>query len=105
MCPWHKHKITLDTGESLYTSIDPMNPRNIKHNCSKGVKQRTHCVQIDGDRILVKLSELSAGEVFDSDRYFTEEYKIFMENVMKNPILVEPLKVPLHSTRTNLRKF
>lgn len=39
VCPWHKHCITLDTGESLYSSIDPKNPRNVKHNCSKGAKQ------------------------------------------------------------------
>ena len=39
VCPWHKHTITLDTGESLYTSINPSNPREKKYNCSKGVKQ------------------------------------------------------------------
>ena len=39
VCPWHKHTITLDTGESLYTAFDPMNPKKLKHNCSKGVKQ------------------------------------------------------------------
>lgn len=39
VCPWHKHSIALDTGESLYASFDPHNPRNIKYNCSKGVKQ------------------------------------------------------------------
>jgi hypothetical protein len=38
ICPWHKHSITLDTGESLYTSIDPSNPVSLQHK-SKGVKQ------------------------------------------------------------------
>ena len=38
VCPWHKHSITLDTGESLYTAIDPSNLANLKP-MSKGVKQ------------------------------------------------------------------
>jgi hypothetical protein len=103
VCPWHKHKITLDTGESLYTSIDPNNPRNKKYNCSKGVKQRIHHVRIEGDNVMVKISDLSS--TLDSDRYFSEEYKTFMENVMDEPILVNPnaVKVPLHSSRTNLK--
>ena len=42
VCPWHKHSITLDTGESLYTSFNPLKPKEVKHNCSKGVKQ-VHC--------------------------------------------------------------
>jgi len=44
VCPWHKHTITLDTGESLYTAIDPANPRRRRYNCSKGVKQVCVCV-------------------------------------------------------------
>ena len=106
VCPWHKHSITLDTGESLYTAIDPFNPRNVQHNCSKGVKQRTHFVRIEGDDILVKLSDVTE-KVFESDRYFTEEYKVFMENVIKDPILVkkDPLGVPLHSNRADLKSF
>lgn len=39
ICPWHKHSITLDTGESLYTAVDPSNLTNVTHNMSKGVKQ------------------------------------------------------------------
>ncbi|CAI8026657.1 Rieske domain-containing protein [Geodia barretti] len=36
VCPWHRHSITLDTGESLYTSINPANPKEKKYNSLKG---------------------------------------------------------------------
>ena len=39
VCPWHRHSITMDTGESLYTSIDPLRPHTPHHIRSKGVKQ------------------------------------------------------------------
>lgn len=60
---------------------------------------------IQGDDIMIKLSDLTQ-RTLDSDRYFTEEYKTLVENVLKEPLLIdsrEPLKVPLHSTRTNLK--
>ena len=105
MCPWHKHAITLDTGESLYTAIDPKNPRRITYNCTKGVKQRIHHVKVEDDKVLVKISDLST--TLDSDRYYSEEYKVFMENALAEPILVkrDAVKVPIHSSRTHLKKF
>ena len=53
VCPWHKHTITLDTGESLYTAIDPANPRKRRYNCSKGVKQVCVCVSAKVDSHLL----------------------------------------------------
>ena len=93
----------MDTGESLYTSIDPRNPSNQKHNCTKGVKQRIHHVYVKEDIVYVKVSDLS--QILESDRYYTDEYKVFMENALKEPLLVnrDAVKVPLHSSRTNLK--
>lgn len=101
ICPWHKHKITMDTGESLYTAFDPKNPRKIKPNCSKGVRQRVHHVREDGEHVLVKLSDTS--QELESDRYYTEPYRIFMENSLKEMDRGQwgnAVKVPIHSTRT-----
>jgi nitrite reductase/ring-hydroxylating ferredoxin subunit len=102
VCPWHKHTITLDTGESLYTSINPSNPREKKYNCSKGVKQRVHHVRIDGDNVCLRLSDLS--KQVESDRYFTEQYKAFIEGVLEQPVLQKPPpRYPIHSTRKGLK--
>ena len=100
ICPWHKHKITLDTGESLYTAIDPANPTKKKEGCSKGVKQRTHAVKIIDGEIHVQLSDLS--KEVDSDQYFTDTFKAMREATLKQPLLVQrpPGKnVPIHSFR------
>lgn len=104
VCPWHKHMITLDTGESLYTSIDPSNPKIQKPNCSKGVKQRIHHAKIEGDTVYVKISDLE--KELDSDRYYSDEYKEFMKNALDEPILVnrDAVKVPIHSSRKHLRQ-
>lgn len=102
MCPWHKHTITLDTGESLYTSINPANPKEMKHNCSKGVKQRVHHVRVEGDAVYLKLSDLS--KPIESDRYFSEQYKIFI-GVLEQPLLQKPpSRYPIHSSRKDLKK-
>uniref|UniRef100_A0A8C6I1W3 Rieske domain-containing protein n=1 Tax=Mus spicilegus TaxID=10103 RepID=A0A8C6I1W3_MUSSI len=45
VCPWHKYKITLATGEGLYQSINPKDPSAKPKWCSKGVKQRIHTVK------------------------------------------------------------
>ena len=128
VCPWHKHSITLDTGESLYTSINPSNPKERKYNCSKGVKQvsvtlntvcnvhivpieflsisdiqRVHHVLVEGDSVYVKLSDLS--KEIESDRYFSEQYKKFIEGVLEQPIMRRPpLRYPIHSSGKDLRK-
>ena len=95
--------ITLDTGESLYTAIDPRNPKKLKPNCSKGVKQRLHHAKIKGDMVYVKVSDLD--QELESDRYYSEEYKEFMKNALIEPMLVnrDAVKVPIHSSRTHLK--
>ena len=66
------------------------------------VSQRVHHVKVEGDSVKVKLSDLS--ETIDSDRYFTEDYREMMENVLKEPVLQPPrgVNVPIHSTRSAL---
>ena len=57
------------------------------------------------DEVYLKLSALTSE--LDSDRYFTEEYRHLIENVLKEPVLQphQPrvgMSVPLHSIRTDL---
>ncbi len=103
VCPWHKHMITLDTGESLYTSIDPSNPRIQKPNCTKGVKQRIHHVKVEGGVVYVKVSDL--GKELESDRYYSDEYREFMKNSLEEPTLANKnaVKVPIHSSRKHFK--
>ena len=99
-CPWHRHQITLDTGESLYTSVDPANPKKKKPGCSKGVKQRTHFVKVERGFVYIQLSDLA--HKVDSDVYFSAQFKEMREATLKEPILqVRPpkMKVPIHSYR------
>ncbi|XP_004416986.1 PREDICTED: Rieske domain-containing protein [Odobenus rosmarus divergens] len=74
VCPWHKYKITLATGEGLYQSINPRDPSAKPKWCSKGVKQRIHTVTVDNGNIYVTLSN----EPFkcDSDFYATGDFKV-----------------------------
>ncbi|XP_025848665.1 Rieske domain-containing protein [Vulpes vulpes] len=74
VCPWHKYKITLATGEGLYQSINPRDPSAKSKWCSKGVKQRIHKVTVDNGSIYVTLSN----EPFkcDSDFYATGDFKV-----------------------------
>ena len=64
------------------------------------MRQRLHHVRVEGENVMVKVSD-SPPEV-ESDRYYTEPYRIFMENSLKefNPDLLNAVKVPIHSTRT-----
>lgn len=100
VCPWHKHTITLDTGESLYTAIDPKDPSKITPNCSKGIRQRKHYTKQDGGLVSVKLS-MAEPEV-ESDRYFTEPYRVFIQNSLQevSPEQRRAVTVPIHSSRT-----
>uniref|UniRef100_F7GCC5 Rieske domain-containing protein n=1 Tax=Ornithorhynchus anatinus TaxID=9258 RepID=F7GCC5_ORNAN len=59
VCPWHKYKITLATGEGIYQSINPKNPSAIPKWCSKGVKQRIHTVTVKNGNVYVTLSDTS----------------------------------------------
>ncbi|NXD04904.1 RFESD protein, partial [Certhia familiaris] len=72
VCPWHKFKITLETGEGLYEGINPLEPSPTPKWQSKGVKQRIHKVTIDNGNVYVSPPDLSVS--FDSD-YFAEKYK------------------------------
>ncbi|XP_059132574.1 Rieske domain-containing protein [Peromyscus eremicus] len=78
VCPWHKYKITLATGEGLYQSINPKDPSARPKWCSKGVKQRIHTVTVDNGNIYVTLSK----EPFkcDSDFYATGEFKVIQSS-------------------------
>ncbi|XP_074850303.1 Rieske domain-containing protein isoform X1 [Carettochelys insculpta] len=58
ICPWHKYKITLATGEGLYQAINPTEPSAAPKWRSKGIKQRTHKVTIDNGSVYVTLSDL-----------------------------------------------
>ncbi|KAM9588693.1 Rieske domain-containing protein isoform 2-T3 [Morphnus guianensis] len=51
VCPWHKYKITLETGEGLYEGINPLEPSPTPQWQSKGVKQRIHKVTIDNGNV------------------------------------------------------
>ncbi|NXW10610.1 RFESD protein, partial [Fregetta grallaria] len=72
ICPWHKYKITLETGEGLYEGINPLEPSPTPQWQSKGVKQRIHKVTIDNGNVYVSPPDLSVS--FDSD-YFADKYK------------------------------
>eukprot|EP01113_Clastostelium_recurvatum_P051237 TRINITY_DN9909_c0_g1_i1.p1 TRINITY_DN9909_c0_g1~~TRINITY_DN9909_c0_g1_i1.p1 ORF type:complete len:208 (-),score=28.75 TRINITY_DN9909_c0_g1_i1:83-652(-) len=62
-CPWHSYHIALETGEGLYLSIDG-------HVKSKGVKQRTHRIEIEGNDVYVYVSSPeSTGSKLASDHY------------------------------------
>lgn len=74
VCPWHKYKITLATGEGLYQSINPKDPSAKPKWCSKGIKQRIHSVTVDNGNIYVTLSKDSSK--CDSDFYATGEFKV-----------------------------
>ncbi|XP_077203759.1 Rieske domain-containing protein isoform X3 [Paroedura picta] len=67
VCPWHKYKITLATGEGLYQAINPREPSVIPKWRSKGVKQRTHHVTVDKGNVYVTLSDMA--DSIDSDYY------------------------------------
>uniref|UniRef100_A0A8C5LYN6 Rieske domain-containing protein n=1 Tax=Leptobrachium leishanense TaxID=445787 RepID=A0A8C5LYN6_9ANUR len=56
ICPWHKYKIALATGEGLYEGSDPQDPKETMW-FSKGVKQRIHKVMVRNGGVYVKLSD------------------------------------------------
>ncbi|KAK3585230.1 hypothetical protein CHS0354_006274 [Potamilus streckersoni] len=66
-CPWHRYCVTIDTGESLYQSIDPYNAAKPPEWRSMGRKQRTHTVTVREGNIYVTLSDPS--QHFASDQY------------------------------------
>ena len=53
LCPWHRYKILLSSGECLYSAIDASGAVTLR---SKGIKQRTHAVRAQGDDVFVQES-------------------------------------------------
>ncbi|XP_042309624.1 Rieske domain-containing protein [Sceloporus undulatus] len=80
ICPWHKYKITLATGEGLYQAINPREPSLSPKWRSKGVKQRTHSVTVENGNVYVTLSDLN--DSIDSD-YYAEKFKKSINYVKK----------------------
>ncbi|XP_067424934.1 Rieske domain-containing protein isoform X2 [Emydura macquarii macquarii] len=80
ICPWHKYKITLATGEGLYQAINPTEPSATPKWRSKGIKQRTHKVTVYNGSVYVTLSDLSMS--CDSD-YYANKYKKTGSSEMK----------------------
>ncbi|XP_053313695.1 Rieske domain-containing protein [Spea bombifrons] len=72
VCPWHKYKIALATGEGLYQGIDPQSPNKAKKWYSKGVKQRIHKVTVQNGGIYVTLSDTDV--CYDSDFYASKKF-------------------------------
>ena len=60
-------------------------------------------MRVEGDSVYLKLSDLS--QSVDSDRYFTEQYKRFVEAVLKQPVMHRPPpRYPIHSFRKDFKK-
>ncbi|KAG8598332.1 hypothetical protein GDO81_002566 [Engystomops pustulosus] len=72
VCPWHKYKIVLETGEGLYQGVNHQDPKRTKQWFSKGKKQRTHKVTVKDGKIYVTLSDVN--ERCDSDFYAKEKF-------------------------------
>lgn len=89
VCPWHKFKITLETGEGLYKGINPQEPSPTPKWQSKGVKQRIHQVTIDNGNVYVSPPDFSVS--FDSD-YYAEKYKQGGESAIGKPSNLEAME-------------
>ena len=65
-------------------------------------RQQLHHVRVDGEHVMVKV--LDTPPELESDRYYTEPYRIFMENSLKelDSDQMNAVRVPIHSTRTGL---
>ncbi|XP_044131931.1 Rieske domain-containing protein [Bufo gargarizans] len=72
VCPWHKYKIVLETGEGLYQGVNPQDPSRSKKWFSKGKKQRTHKVTVKDGSIYVTLSDFDLR--CDSDFFAKEKF-------------------------------
>ena len=81
VCPWHKYKISLKTGEGIYLHADPFAAKKHRNPQwkSRGKKQRTHEIyQDDNGRVMVKLN-LSEDVKFGSDYYASEDFQLLMK--------------------------
>ncbi|XP_071789502.1 Rieske domain-containing protein-like [Asterias amurensis] len=77
VCPWHKYKISLGSGEGFYQSIDPHDRKKPPCWKSKGVKQRTHHIEVRGQTVYVKLS--TSKTELESDHYYSKKYREMMD--------------------------
>ena len=85
ICPYHRYKIDLSNGESLYKNLEG----NI---ASKGKKQRVHETKVSEGHVMVRL-DVSEPKI-DSDDY---AYK----GLWAHPGSKTPPKGPIHSKRTD----
>ena len=61
VCPWHRYRIDVRSGECLYIGIDPATGTQTWR--SKGVKQRPHAVRVESDgSVWVEDSGAAGGE-------------------------------------------
>lgn len=70
-CPWHKYLIEPATGECLYHAIVDMATRETAVK-SKGLKQRTHAVQVSSGNVVVTESTLPGD--LPSDHYARDPF-------------------------------
>ena len=70
-CPWHHNRISLGTGEHLYTGIDPFTKQTRSER--RQYKQRTHDVIVNSEGVFVKLSTSCTTQKYESDHYYEEE--------------------------------
>ncbi|KDO24302.1 hypothetical protein SPRG_10377 [Saprolegnia parasitica CBS 223.65] len=69
-CPWHNYKIALENGEGLYMGLDAANMRGDPVLKSKGVKQRTHPVEVRPDGLIYVADAMElATKAIASDEY------------------------------------
>jgi len=80
ICPWHKYKISLATGEGLYLHSDPFaaapTTPQIK---SRGRKQRTHKIWEDKEGRVYVVVDTDETKKYDSDYYASEDFQLRMK--------------------------
>ncbi|WAR23785.1 RFESD-like protein [Mya arenaria] len=67
VCPWHKYKVCIDTGQNFYQSVDPKNPKTSVKWTAGQRRHRTHAVIVRDGKIYVTLTEKDG--TLDSDQY------------------------------------
>lgn len=78
VCPWHKYKISLTTGEGIYHQVDPFSSKQECDTKSRGRKQRTRIVFEEHERVMVQLNLSNEGKL-ESDHYASEDFKFLMQ--------------------------
>ena len=60
-------------------------------------------MKVVGDTVYLKLSDLSQN--LESDRYFSEQYKPYIEGVLQEPLIRKPPpRYPIHSFKRDFKK-